>query len=335
MSWTDLLRSSIVAFCQEIEQIRGPDDVLREQLNIVKDRTRRRLDSFVLHPRFDDVPNLQEELLENGRHIRELELTHRASRAQRLQIYDEEMEELAGRMLREQFNILGLEKVRRLLPGLSVTLSQDEDDSILVRHDDGQLSASSCQLNTAAIVDGHVQVPDPEVGWDDESCQTARPVRTRGQAEPHGNSSRDRIYRAMTKRRSLRQKTARHHRENSPSPPPNDDVQALHQHKDGEKALIQKKGHALCNKAIKLGTDGHTTCILVFKNSDDDEWTSAGHIPEGQPIPRLDSIIAEHVGHRQETGADSPSIKAENSSPIREACGIQNMIVYDGIGRAN
>ncbi|KAF5988552.1 hypothetical protein FBULB1_1428 [Fusarium bulbicola] len=334
MSWTDLLRSSIIAFCQELEQIRGPDDELREQLTIVKDRTRRRLDSFVLHPRFDDVPSLQEELLQNGRHIRELELAHRASRAQRLQIYDEEMEELAGRMLRELFNILGLEKVRSLLPGLSVTLSLDEDDAIL-RRDNEQMSTSSCQLDTAVIGDVHVQISDPEAGWGDESCQTARPVGMRGQAEHPGNNSRGWIYHAMTKGMSLRQRPARQRRENSPSPPLHDDIQALHQHDDGGKALIQKKGQALCNKAIRLGTHGHTTCILVFKNSDDDEWTSAGHIPEGQPIPKLDSIIAKHVGHRQEIGADLPSIKTENSSHVRDGCSFRNMTVYDGIGGAN
>ncbi|KAF5716583.1 hypothetical protein FGLOB1_2505 [Fusarium globosum] len=305
MSWTDLLRSSIIAFCQELEHIRGPDDELIEQLTIVKDRTRRRLDSFVLHPRFDDVPSLQEELLQNGRHMRELELAHRASRAQRLQTYDGEMEELAGRMLREQFNILGLEKVRRLLPGLSVTLSLDEDDAILHR-DDEQLSTSSCQLDTAVIGDGHVQVSDLKAGWGDESSQTARPVvntsvtwctlRMTGQAEHTENSSRGRIYRAMARGRSLRQKTARRHRESSPSPPLHDNMQALHQDNDGGKVLIQKKGQALCNKAIKLGTNGQTTCILVFKNSDDNEWTSAGHIPEGQPTPNLDSIVVRTDG---------------------------------------
>ncbi|KAF5974088.1 hypothetical protein FBULB1_7920 [Fusarium bulbicola] len=334
MSWTDLLRSSIVGFCQELEQIRGPDDELREQLTIVKDRTRRRLDSFVLHPRFDDVPSLQEELLQNGRHIRELELTHRASRAQRLQIYDEEMEELAGRMLREQFNILGLEKVRSLLPGLSVTISLDEDDAIL-RRDDEQASTSSCQPDTAVTGDEYVQTSDPEAVWGDESCQTALPVGIRDQSKGPGSSNRGWIYHAMTKRRSLRQRTARQHHEDSPSPPLHDNIQVLHPHNDGGKALVQKKGHALCNKAIKLGTNGHTTCILVFKNSDDDEWTSAGHIPEGQPIPSLDSIIAKHVVHQQEVAADSPSIQTENSSPIREECGFQKMIVYDGIGRAN
>ncbi|KAH7471250.1 hypothetical protein FOMA001_g12910 [Fusarium oxysporum f. sp. matthiolae] len=294
----------------------------------------------------DGVPSVQEELLADGRHMRDLELAHVASRAQRLELYDEAMEELTGRMLRELFDILGLAMIQKLVPGLSASLNLDEDDSILPCPDDEQPSASECQPNSVAAGDAHVQAPNHETRWDDESCQTVRPtantsvtwctLRRKGQADPHGNSGRERIYRAMTRRASLKQRRARHHRENSPSPLATE-VQVVHQHDDSEKALIRKRGNTLCNKAMNMGVDGYTTCVLVFKNPVHDEWVSAGHIPEGQTIPSLDAIVAEHMGRRQEAGTDSPSIKVENSSP-NTAMGRErdymNMIVHEGIGCA-
>ncbi|KAL5603497.1 hypothetical protein FOVSG1_006247 [Fusarium oxysporum f. sp. vasinfectum] len=305
MSWTALLRSSMIAFCQELQHIKEPDALLREELAVVEDRSRRRLKNFALHPTFDGVPSIQEELLADGRHMRDLELAHVASRAQRLELYDEAMEELTGRMLREQFDILGLAMIQKLVPGLSVSLNLDEDDSILPCRDDEQPSASECQPNNVAAGDAHVQAPNHETRWDDESYQTIRPtantsatwctLRRKGQADPHGNSGRERIYRAMTRRASLKQRRARHHRENSPSPLATE-VQVLHQHDDSEKALIRKRGNTLCNKAMNMGVDGHTTCILVFKNPVHDEWVSAGHIPEGQTIPSLDAIEVKYFG---------------------------------------
>ncbi|KAJ9419032.1 hypothetical protein QL093DRAFT_2565220 [Fusarium oxysporum] len=313
ISWASSLRASIISFCQELEHIKDPDAVFREQLADFEDRSRRRLENLVRDGTFGCVPSLQQELLADNRQMIELELAHVASRAQRLEQYGETMEELARRMLRAQLNILGLEAIQKLVPELSAAMNLDEGDSILLRPNDEQPSASEYQPNNVAAGDAHVQAPNHEEKWDDESCQTVRreantsvtwcTLRRGGRADPHGNSNREQPYRAMTRRAPPRQ--------NSPSPLATE-VQVLHEHDDSEKALIRKRGNTLCNKTMNMGVDGHTTCILVFKNPVHDEWVSAGHIPEGQTIPSLDAIVAEHMGRRQEAGTDSPSIKVEN-----------------------
>ncbi|KAH7142352.1 hypothetical protein DER46DRAFT_518391 [Fusarium sp. MPI-SDFR-AT-0072] len=293
ISWASSLRASIISFCQELEHIKDPDAVFREQLADFEDRSRRRLENLVRDGTFGCVPSLQQELLADNRQMIELELAHVASRAQRLEQYGETMEELARRMLRAQLNILGLEAIQKLVPELSAAMNLDEGDSILLRPNDEQPSASEYQPNNVAAGDAHVQAPNHEEKWDDESCQTVRPeantsvtwctLRRRGRADPHGNSNREQPYRAMTRRAPPRQ--------NSPSPLTTE-VQVLHEHDDSEKALIRKRGNTLCNKAVNMGVDGHTTCILVFKNPVHDEWVSAGHIPEGQTIPSLDAIVS-------------------------------------------
>ncbi|KAF5703756.1 hypothetical protein FMUND_12858 [Fusarium mundagurra] len=308
--------------------------MLREELAEVEDRSRRRLQNFALHRTFDGIPSLQEELLENGRYMREIELAHVASRAQRLELYDEAMEELTGRLLRELFNILGLATIQKLVPELSVSLNLDEDDSILCP-DDEQPSVSGCQPNNAAAGDAHVQAPGHETRRADDSRQTVRPtanasvtwctLRRRSQVDPHGHSGRERIYHALARGASLEERTARHHRENSPSPLATK-VQVQQQY-DNSEALFRKRGPTLCKRVMDMGVDGHTTCILVFRDPVHGEWVSAGHVPEG-PIPSLDAIVAEHMGRRQEVGTDLPSIKVEDSSPST------NMTVHEGTGCA-
>ncbi|KAF4332041.1 hypothetical protein FBEOM_14170 [Fusarium beomiforme] len=337
ISWASLLRASIISFCQELEHIKDPDAVFREQLAAFEDRSRMRLENLVQHQMFECVPSLQEELLADNRQMMELELAHVASRAQRLEQYDEAMKELAGRMLRAQFNILGLEAIQKLVPELSAAMNLDEGDSILLRPNNEQPSASECQPNNVAAGDAHVQAPDHEPGWDDESGQTVRPtantsvtwctLRRRGRADPHGDSNREQTYRAMTRRAPPRQ--------TSPSPLATE-VQVLHEHDAFERTLIRKRGPTLCKRVMNMGVDGHTTCILVFRDPVHGEWVSAGHVPEG-PIPSLDAIVAEHMGRRQEAGTDLASIKVENSSPsttMGKERDYMKMTVHEGTGCA-
>ncbi|KAF4502794.1 hypothetical protein FAGAP_950 [Fusarium agapanthi] len=339
MSWASLLRASIISFCKELEHIKDPDAAFEEELAALVNRSRRRLENLVQDPTFECVPSLQEQLLADNRQLIELELAHAASRAQSLELHDEAMEELAGRMLRTQLHILGLETIKKLVPELSAAMNLDGGVSMRLRPNDEQPSASGCQPHNATAGDAHVQAPRHEKRWNDQSFQTARPeanapvtwctLRKRGRVDPDGNSNPERFYPATTRRASPRQ--------NSPSPSPSPlatEVQVLHENDAFQKALIYKRGPSLCNKAMGMGIDGHTTCILVFKNPVHDEWVSAGHIPEGQTIPSLDTIVTEHMGRRQEGSADSHSIKVEESSPniaVGKERDYMDIILHDGM----
>ncbi|RBA11772.1 hypothetical protein FPRO05_14254 [Fusarium proliferatum] len=336
MSWASLLRASIISFCEELGHIKDPDAVFEEELAALENRSRRRLENLVQNPTFRCVPSLQEQLLADNRQLIELELAHAGSRAQRIELYDEAMEELAGRMLRIQLDILGPETIKKLVPELPAAMNLDGGGSRRLK--DKQPPASDCQPHNAMAGDAHVQASHYVKRWNDQSFKTIEPeantpvtwctLRKRGRDDPPGKSNREQIYRAPTTRASPSQK--------SPSPLATE-VQVLHVQNTFEKDSIYKRGSSLCNKAMGMGIDGHTTCILVFKNPVNDEWVSAGHIPEGQTIPSLDTIVAEHMEHCQEVSADSPSLKVENSSPNISAGKRRDyvdIILHDGIGCA-
>lgn len=334
MSWASLLRASIVSFCEELEHIKDPDAVFKEELAEVENCSRRRLENLVQNPRFECVPILREQLLADNRQVIELELAHAASRAQRLELYEEAMEELAGRMLRTQLHILGPETIKKLVPELPAAMNLDGGGSRRLRPKDEKSPASECQPHNAMAGNTHLPASHHGKRWNDQAFQTVGPeantpvtwctLRKRDRDDPPGNSSQEQIYRAPTTRASPRQK--------SPSPL-STEVQVLHEHDAFETALAYKIGSSLCNNAMGMGIDEHTTCILVFKNPVNGEWVSAGHIPEGQTIPSLDTIVAEHMERRQAVSADSPSIKIENSSPnisVGKERDYVDIILHDG-----
>jgi hypothetical protein len=177
--WTSLLRSSITAFFQELEGIKEPDVVLKNELAVVHDRTRGILDRFRLHPTSDFQPRVQAELLEYGGHKRNLELAH----VKRLELHAAVMEELAGRMLREQFHVLGPERVYRLIPEFIRYMSMNQCDqscSCSVQ-DDMSDSVPASEHNSTTIGTGysHVQNPRGKMEQDGEPCKTIQSTTER------------------------------------------------------------------------------------------------------------------------------------------------------------
>ncbi|RBR18955.1 uncharacterized protein FIESC28_05777 [Fusarium coffeatum] len=342
MRWTGSLRSSIAAFCQELQDVKDPDTVFREEMAAIEERSRRTLGQLTRN----NLPSILQELLANGRYMREREITYTASRAQALNAYDTAIEDLVGRMLKEQFSILGLDTIQRLVPDISISLSGDEDDALLSCPDDEQASVCECQTGTAVAGPANVHAFDHGGDWDDQSKKPNHRVQPTlnkamtwctlpgaDETDLQGDRGRDRMRRATPRGTSLRDKTARNYRESSPSP-----CQGLDQKEVNKYKVTLKKGHTLCKKVMKMGFDGLTTCVLLFKDPVRDEWVSAGHIAEGHAIPSLDSILAEQIGRRREAMTVSPSIKDEGGNSFAMSEGVsnyENMVVYNGIGCAS
>ena len=114
----------------------------------------------------------------------------------------------------------------------------------------------------------------------------------RGRDQTKYDRERPGLYDALKKRASLIRKTSRSRREDTPSPGPGAALQTPYQHGDAEKRLICDVGQDLCNKARRMGVEGHTTCIVIYRNPVHGEWVSAGHIDQGDVIPSLDSVVS-------------------------------------------
>ncbi|RSL38491.1 hypothetical protein CEP51_016911, partial [Fusarium floridanum] len=72
--------------------IQEPDAAFHDELAILRDHSRRRLEQFALNPSQDDISVVQLALLSDGRQIKELELNHAATRAQKQEAYGHGME---------------------------------------------------------------------------------------------------------------------------------------------------------------------------------------------------------------------------------------------------
>ncbi|RSL39759.1 hypothetical protein CEP51_016774, partial [Fusarium floridanum] len=86
------LQDSISNWDQDLKGIRDLDAVFHDELVILRDHLRRRLEQFALNPSQDDISVVQLALLSDGRQIKELELNHSATRAQKQETYGHGME---------------------------------------------------------------------------------------------------------------------------------------------------------------------------------------------------------------------------------------------------
>lgn len=108
------LRDSISNWDQDFKRIKEPNAAFQEELTILRDRSRKRLEQFALDPSQDDISLVQLALLSDGRQIKELELNHAATRAQKQEAYDHGTEVLVGKIIGDLVNIFGLPTMQRL-----------------------------------------------------------------------------------------------------------------------------------------------------------------------------------------------------------------------------
>ncbi|KAF4967117.1 hypothetical protein FSARC_5278 [Fusarium sarcochroum] len=301
--WTTLLKTCLTESCQEVQSIQHPDATLQERLAVIHDRSKRRIEDFAMNRATDSVDSLQQALLSDGRYIRELELEHAASVEQTREFYDEAMEALAGRILRNLLNVLGLPVIQRLVPELSISKHIDQPTSDHGPLDGGQPSPT--ELQPYLMGPGtHEQLRDGETSRNQYSCQSTPPIT---KTSVTWNTLR-RKTRTTFKGRAHRALGGRNLRAAKPTTPHGGTplslrftgTETIYKHSGKQKAGIRRKGKTLSKKTILTGVGGHTTCVIIYKSPVRDEWVSAGHIPEGQVLPSFDKIIADHWQHNEQ-----------------------------------
>ena len=124
------LKDSISNWDQDLKRIQEPDAAFHDELAILRDRSRRRLEQFALDPSQDDVSQVQLALLSDGRQIKELELNHAATRAQKQEAYDHGTEVLVGKIIGDLISLFGLPTMQRLASEL---FSPNEDQGHIAR----------------------------------------------------------------------------------------------------------------------------------------------------------------------------------------------------------
>lgn len=132
-----LLRASLARWDQYLREIKEPDAVFQEQRNKISDRSKKRLEEFALNPPNDNISILQQALLSDAREIEKLELEHAATIARKQELQGETAEVVAGRILGDLIDILGLPVIQRLAPALLPPQEEQGATSKLVAGSDG------------------------------------------------------------------------------------------------------------------------------------------------------------------------------------------------------
>ncbi|KAJ3454282.1 hypothetical protein MRS44_018176 [Fusarium solani] len=112
----NLLRASLARWDQYLREVDEPDAVFQEKRNKISDRSKKRLEEFALNPSNDNIAILQQALLSDAREIERLELEHAAIIARKQKLRGEAAEGVAGRILGDLVDILGLPEQEKALP---------------------------------------------------------------------------------------------------------------------------------------------------------------------------------------------------------------------------
>ncbi|KAH6949658.1 hypothetical protein BKA56DRAFT_638791 [Ilyonectria sp. MPI-CAGE-AT-0026] len=273
------LRDSISNWDQDFKRIKEPNAAFQEELTILRDRSRKRLEQFALDPSQDDISLVQLALLSDGRHIKELELNHAATRAQKQEAYDYGTEVLAGKIIGDL---------------LSPPDQPDAAAEELVLQPNGYHTRRAGRLRSMILPSPHSSVAksgvvkrkqDANIGITREKRRCLAVVKL----EPEPEVTRPAFPTSTEPSLAI--------------------TESLYQHDEKQKAVIRKRGRTLTKKSVEFGVDGHTACVLVYRNPIHHTWVCAMHIPEGQDVPGLDAIVADHL--RSDMATESlPSIEA-------------------------
>ncbi|KAF5974425.1 hypothetical protein FBULB1_7793 [Fusarium bulbicola] len=114
----DLLRACLARWDEDLQQIKEPGASLNEELALIHDRSKRRIEEFARNPLRDNAAVLQQALISDGRQIERLELEHKENKAQQQEVQNREAQAVAGKILRDLVDILSLPTAKKLVPEL-------------------------------------------------------------------------------------------------------------------------------------------------------------------------------------------------------------------------
>ncbi|KAF4459933.1 hypothetical protein FALBO_13302 [Fusarium albosuccineum] len=278
-NWASPLRNAISRWHRDLETIKQPSAALQEETAMVWQTSRAKLEEFALDPSRIDVSILQQQLLSDGRHLKEIELQHTATIAIKQQLYDEALESLARRIVQDLVHILGASTFQGWA---SASLPLQEQPSEICHPDTGNKSQEESvaepeegppqphSYNTRHS--GRIQrLCSPEAKA--PSQQPPSPKRKRGVDSDNADTIKLRHSAAFLDCGSA-------------------GIGNRNERIKQDKKNIRKRSHTLEKKSIEFGADFGTACILVYKNPLGlQEWVCAAHVSAAERVPSIDIIV--------------------------------------------
>ncbi|SPJ74764.1 uncharacterized protein FTOL_04495 [Fusarium torulosum] len=321
------LQGSISNWDRDLKGMKAPDVAFREKLALLQDRCRKRLEQFALDPSHENVPSLQQALLLDGGQIKELELEHAATIREKQAVYNQGLELLVKKILGDLVNIFGVATVKKFAP---VLFSQETDRRHSARSPNcdaltpaNQRKAASEELrsqplryNTRLRSRVGNLVPTEEMQSSD-----SRIVR-------HNNKRKqDTMLECIEGQKRPRTTVDQQAQSGAPMIVSSNRAQNIpsamwdsYEHSAKQKVLIRKSGLTLQRKSSRFGKEGHTFCVLIYRNPIHRTWVCAAHVPEGQDVPDLNGILANHLKGHQSPRPLPVSLELDEEERSIEEC---------------
>ncbi|RTE75974.1 hypothetical protein BHE90_009566 [Fusarium euwallaceae] len=301
----NLLRTSLTRWDQYLRKIYEPDDVFQEKRNKISDQSKKRLEEFALNPPNDNITILQQALLSDDREIERLELEHAAMKARKLKLQGEAAEGVAGRILGDLVDILGLPVMQRLASGL-LPAQQEQ-------------GATSKLLNKS---DCHSTAAGPAVVIEEGSTPSSKYYNTR---------SRSRLCQRTPTASNIPAGEGKGADDTEAAKPKTADTKTIAiLQRNSDKAAIQKPCTTQQSKDIRFAINGQAARIMVRWDAVRLLWVCAVHFPQGQATPAgLDIMVRRSViptfirlvGRRQvENRLEYLTTASEDSQPSSGGC---------------
>ncbi|KAF5988539.1 hypothetical protein FBULB1_1415 [Fusarium bulbicola] len=131
----DLLQACLTRWDEDLQKIKKPGASLNEELALIHDRSKRRIEEFARNPLQDNAAVLQQALISDGRQIERLELEHKENAAHQQEVQNREAQGVAGKILRDLVDILSLPTAKKLAPALWSPQEQQVDSHLYLNND--------------------------------------------------------------------------------------------------------------------------------------------------------------------------------------------------------
>ncbi|RBR13484.1 uncharacterized protein FIESC28_08161 [Fusarium coffeatum] len=302
----DLLRACLPRWEEELEQIKDPDAALNQKLALIHDRSKSRIEEFSLNHLRDGVAiaALKQALLSDGRQIERLELERKDKMKQHQELQNADAEAVAGKIIGDLVNILGLDTAQKLAPVLYSRQPVQEPDRDLCDSNDVErgsrrpkavtntaISTSDTGYNTRNR-QKYRQRPSPSVN---EPCSGESSSAKRKLALDVDNERPPKLHRSA----GTKTQPAKASRSDSVSPPSTLSIRSpgSHQYSSiGGKALAidARRGMTTQSRKITFGGD-RTAQVTVHRDSSNELWICAVKFSQGQNTRRIDNFMGRSI----------------------------------------
>ncbi|KAG5789837.1 hypothetical protein H9Q69_011102 [Fusarium xylarioides] len=283
----DLLRACLTRWDEDLQQIKEPGASLNEELALIHECSKRRIEEFSRNPLQDNAAVLQQALISDGQQIERLELEHKENVAQQQELQNKEAQVVAGKILRDLVDILSLPTAKKLAPALWSPHQEQQVDSHLDFNND---APSGIRRPVGSNADKSLA----RTGYTRRSrrlCQRASPP-----AHQPVNTENSSAQKRKPDTGVEDERQAKVHRTGGMKTPPPKAANSGSYSNNNDKAPAAaiKRGMTLQCRTIAFGGN-KTARVTLQRQPSQGLWVCTVQFPKGQNTPQINNIMGRSI----------------------------------------